>query len=322
MRSVDRVPSFVTVGETMAVFIRDPDGPADRYQLTAAGSESNVAIGLAGLGIRARWLSRLGQDDLGRFVHDFVAGHGVEVDVDWDATVPTASCVKEVHSSGSRMRYYRSTSAARRLDLLDLATVRDADQLHLTGVTPALSSEDRDVVSAVLERREGTGRTSFDVNYRPQLWAGPEQAAAELVPLAQAADIVFIGDDEARWLLGTDDPAEVADLLLRREDQELVLKGGEGAAMLLTQDGDPVAEPAHRVEVVDLTGAGDAFAAGYLGARLWGWSPRARLRTGHLLASRVIGVVSDIGPGLGDTELADLSRQTGERLPETIGGRA
>ncbi len=322
MRSVDRVPSFVTVGETMAVFIRDPDGPADRYQLTAAGSESNVAIGLAGLGIRTRWLSRLGQDDLGRFVHDFVAGHGVEVDVDWDATRPTASCVKEVQSSGSRMRYYRSTSAARRLDLLDLAAVRDADQLHLTGVTPALSSEDRDVVSAVLERREGTGRTSFDVNYRPQLWAGPEQAAAELVPLAQAADIVFIGDDEARWLLGTDDPAEVADLLLRREDQELVLKGGEGAAMLLTQDGDPVAEPAHRVEVVDLTGAGDAFAAGYLAARLWGWSPRARLRTGHLLASRVIGVVSDIGPRLGDTEFADLSRQTGERLPETIGGRA
>jgi 2-dehydro-3-deoxygluconokinase len=322
VRSVGRVPSFVTVGETMAVFIRDPDGPADRYQLTAAGSESNVAIGLAGLGIRARWLSRLGQDDLGRFVHDFVAGHGVEVEVAWDATRPTASCVKEVQASGSRMRYYRSTSAARRLDLLDLAAVRDADHLHLTGVTPALSSEDRDVVSAMLHRREGAGRTSFDVNYRPQLWAGPEQAAAELVPLAQAADIVFIGDDEARWLLGTDDPAEVADLLLRREDQELVLKGGEGAAMLLTQGGDPVAEPAHRVEVVDLTGAGDAFAAGYLAARFWGWSPRARLRTGHLLASRVIGVVSDIGPRLGDTELADLSRKTGERLPETIGGRA
>jgi 2-dehydro-3-deoxygluconokinase len=319
---VDRVPAFVTVGETMAAFVRDPDGPADRYQLTAAGAESNVAIALAGLGIRARWLSRLGHDDLGHFVHDFVAGYGVEVEVDWDATRPTGSCVKEVRASGSRMRYYRSTSAARRLDLVDLAGVHDADHLHLTGVTPALSPEDRDVVSAVLGRRQGSGRTSFDVNYRAQLWAGPEQAAAELVPLAQAADIVFIGDDEARWLLGTDDPAEVAGLLLRREDQELVLKGGEGEAMLLTRDGDQVAEPAHRVEVVDLTGAGDAFAAGYLAARFWGWSPRARLRTGHLLASRVIGVVGDIGPRLGDTELADLSRETGERLPETIGGRA
>jgi 2-dehydro-3-deoxygluconokinase len=281
-----------------------------------------VAIALAGLGLRARWLSRLGQDELGRFVHDFVAGHGVEVEVDWDATRPTGSCVKEVQVSGSRMRYYRSTSAARRLDLVDLGGVHDADHLHLTGVTPALSPEDRDVVSAVLRRRQGTGRTSFDVNYRAQLWDGPQQAAAVLVPLAQAADTVFIGDDEARWLLGTDDPAEVAGLLLRREDQELVLKGGEGAAMLLTQHGDQVAEPAHRIEVVDLTGAGDAFAAGYLAARCWGWSPRARLRTGHLLASRVIGVVGDIGPRLGDTELADLSRETGERLPETIGGRA
>jgi 2-dehydro-3-deoxygluconokinase len=322
VRSVDRVPSFVTVGETMAVFIRDADGPADRYHLTAAGAESNVAIGLAGLGVRARWLSRLGQDDLGQFVHDFVAGHGVDVEVEWDATRPTASCVKEVQPSGSRMRYYRSTSAARRLDLLDLAAVRDADHLHLTGVTPALSCEDRDVVTAVLGRRQGLGRTSFDVNYRPQLWAGPEQAAATLVPLARAADIVFIGDDEARSLLGTDVPAEVARLLLRREDQELVLKGGGGAAMLLTRDGEQVAEPALRVEVVDLTGAGDAFAAGYLAARVWGWSPRARLRTGHLLASRVIEVVGDIGPRLDDTQLVGLSRDTGERLPETIGVRA
>jgi 2-dehydro-3-deoxygluconokinase len=319
---VDRVPSFATVGETMAVFIREPDGPADRYRLTAAGAESNVAIGLAGLGVRTRWLSRLGEDDLGRFVHDFIAGHGVEVEVDWDEIRPTASCVKEVRALGSRMRYYRGTSAARRLDLLDLAALRDVDHLHLTGVTAALSSEDRDLVAAVLGQRRGTGRTSFDVNYRPQLWAGPERAAEQLVPLARAADIVFIGDDEARSLLGTDDPVEVAGLLLRREDQELVLKSGGGAALLLTLDGDQVSEPAHHVEVVDLTGAGDAFAAGYLAARFWGWSPRARLRTGHLLASRVIGAVEDIGPRLDDAELADLSRRTGERLPETIGGRA
>lgn len=322
MRSVDHVPSFVTVGETMAVFIRDPDGPADHYHLTAAGAESNVAIGVAELGVHARWLSRLGEDELGHFVHDFVAGRGVEVVVDRDRTLPTGACVKEVRPSGSRMRYYRSTSAARRLDLLDLTAIRGADHLHLTGVTPALSPEARDVVEALLARRSGPGRTSFDVNYRPALWAGQVQAADVLVPLARAADVVFIGDDEALCLLGTDDPAEVAGLLLRREGQEVVLKGGGGAAMLLSLADDPVAEPANPVEVVDLTGAGDAFAAGYLAASFWGWRPHARLRTGHLLASRVIGLAADIGPRLADTDLAELAHETGELLPETIGERA
>jgi 2-dehydro-3-deoxygluconokinase len=220
------------------------------------------------------------------------------------------------------MRYYRNTSAARRLDLLDLDLVEEADHLHLTGVTVALSSEDREVVEALLRRRRGLGRTSFDVNYRAQLWSGPGEAAAQLVPLAQAADLVFLGDDEARWLLGTDDPAAVADALVREPGDEVVLKGGGGAATLLTADGVIAAEPAHAVEVVDLTGAGDAFAAGYLVARSWGWSARGRLRLGHLVASRVIGVVGDIGPDLDDAELAELARTTEEPLPETIGGRA
>ncbi|GAA1136205.1 sugar kinase [Nocardioides aquiterrae] len=322
MSALASMNRLVTIGETMAVFIHDPAGPAHSYRLTAAGAESNVAIAAARLGLPARWLSRLGEDELGTFVRDFVADHGVDVVVDWDPSRPTAACVKEVRPFNTRMRYYRNTSAARRLDLLDLALVEDTDHLHLTGVTAALSPEDRQLLETLLRRRRGLGRTSFDVNYRAQLWSGPTEAAACLLPLAEAADLVFIGDDEARSLLGTDDPAEVAAALVRKAGDEVVLKAGGGAALLLATDGVVAAEPARTVEVVDLTGAGDAFAAGYLVARSWGWSVRGRLRLGHLVASRAIGVAGDIGPDVDDAELVELARTTEESLPETIGGRA
>lgn len=323
MSTEAQAPPLVTLGETMAVFIREPDGPSDRYRLTAAGAESNVAIGASQLGVPARWLSRLGDDDLGRFVHDFIAGHGVDVAVAWDEQQPTASCVKEVRPYQSRLRYYRSTSAARRLDRLDLSTIADSSHLHLTGVTPALSPEDGDVVEGLLRKREGLGLASFDVNYRAQLWSDPEAAARRLVPLARLADIVFIGDDEARALLGTDDAAEVAASLLRRPAQEVVLKRGASGATLLVAgseaEHETVTEPALRVEVVDLTGAGDAFAAGYLVARRWGWSARGRLRLGHRMASRVVGVADDVGPELDEGELVELAGETGDVLPDKIG---
>lgn len=315
--------ALVTLGETMAVFIREPDGSADRYRLTAAGAESNVAIAAAQLGVRSRWTSRLGEDDLGRFVYDFVTGHGVAVTVDWDEKRPTAACVKEVRPLRSRMRYYRSTSAARRLDLLDLSAVAPDAHLHLTGVTAALSAEAGAVVERLLRERQGLGRTSFDVNYRAQLWSAPEAAAERLVALAELADVVFIGDDEARVLLGSDGGPAVAERLLVRPGQELVLKRGGAEATTFTARavGGPeiVTEPARSVDVVDLIGAGDAFAGGYLVARLWGWSARGRLRLGHLLASRVVGVLGDVAPELDGGEVTELARQSGEVLPDTIG---
>ncbi len=303
-------PDLVALGETMATFVRD--GGVDSYRLITAGAESNVAVGMALLGCRTEWRSRLGADELGGFVAGSIAAAGVHVVSETDRARRTGAAVKEVGPSGSRMRYYRAGSAASRLDLLDVGPLQTARRLHLTGVTPALSAENRKVVTRLLAGR--SGGTSFDVNYRAVLWADADQAADVLVPLARAADLVFIGDDEARALLGSDDVDVLAQALLMRPDQELVVKFGPAEAVLVTAEGS-VSEPAHRVDVIDVTGAGDAFAAGYLAAALWGWPPRARLRLGHLLASRVVGVVGDTVPGIDRDELAACAADLGQILP-------
>ena len=309
------VPDLVTLGETMAVFICE-DEP-DLYRLTAAGAESNVAVGMAQLGLQTHWLSRLGEDQLGRFVHDWIASHGVAVHVGWDPVRETATCIKEVRPHDSRMRYYRSSSAARHLDLLDLWPLATAPRIHLTGVTPALSTENRTLVEGILRRRPGPGRISFDVNYRAQLWPDAAAAAGVLLPLARLADVIFIGEDEALALVGSEKPEVLAEALLHRPDQELVLKRGGGTASLLNLDGE-VSEPAQEVAIVDLTGAGDAFAAGYLSASVWGWDAHGRLRLGHFLAARAVGEVGDVGPTPGPEELAQVASSVGQTLPHTI----
>lgn len=307
---------LVTLGETMATFVRD--GQSDRFRVVTAGTESNVAAGLAQLGCRTRWLSRLGDDELGHLVAESIAGYGVDVVVDWDPVRATGVCVKEVSATGTLMRYYRGHSAARHLDEMDLSDLHEAPWIHLTGVTPALSPQDRELVTALLSKRPGSARLSFDVNYRPVLWPDAATAAEVLVRLARLADVIFIGEDEAQALLGTASVDAVAGALLHGEGQQLVFKRGAGAVTLVTSEGQ-VSEPANDVEVVDLVGAGDAFAAGYLAASIWGWSGAGRLRLGHFLAARVIAVTADIGPSIATEDLARFASTVQQRVPQMMG---
>jgi 2-dehydro-3-deoxygluconokinase len=285
----------VTIGETLATFIR-AETPT-RYELTAVGAESNVAIGMAQLGCRTRWVSRLGADELGRFVHDHVAGHGVDLQVAWDDERPTGILVKEIGEERTRVRYYRSQSAARGLGPTDLHKLGGARWIHVTGVTAALSDSSAALVSAIVAQTELSARVSFDVNYRPALWPSAAAAAEALLPLARQADLVFIGYDEAEALLGTSSSEELAARILTREDQELVVKRGGGPASVITRDAE-VSEPAHEAAIVDLTGAGDAFAAGYLSGACRGLRAADRLRQGHALAARVVTVRGDIAERL------------------------
>ena len=296
---------LVSIGETMVAFVTRSD--RRRYLAVTAGAESNVAVGMAQLGCRTRWVSRLGDDPLGGFIEDSIAAAGVDVAVSRDDTKPTGVMTKHVSDSQTNVQYYRSQSAARSLSVDDLSRAAQTRWTHVTGITVALSTSAADMVEAVIDRRAvQEGRVSFDVNHRSVLWPDTATASRSLLPHCQRADVVFIGDDEAAALLGISEAGALAELILRRDDQELVLKRGAAGASVVTRRGDAF-EPALPTEVVDLTGAGDAFAAGYLAASCFGWPARARLRLGHLLGSRVVGVLEDVPPPFSPAELEALS---------------
>jgi 2-dehydro-3-deoxygluconokinase len=303
--SVDGEVDAVCIGETMVAFVGTAD--SEMYLATTAGSASNVAVGLARLGLRTRWVSRIGDDPLGRFVEETLAGSGVDLAVVRDPSAPTGVMVKHPAGSEKISQYYRSESAARHLSREDLERVGSTRWIHVTGITPSLSSSALELTHAVIQRASDSNvKVSFDFNYRASLWPSASTAAEVLLPIARGADVVFIGDDEAIDLFGFDAASSLADLLLRGDDQELLLKRGSRHASLVMKRGELEA-PALATPTADVTGAGDAFAAGYLGARSLGWPPLARLRLGHLMASRVVQSIKDI-PDLFDAdELAQLS---------------
>ncbi|MFI1759953.1 sugar kinase [Streptomyces sp. NPDC020571] len=289
------------LGETMAAMAPAPSQSLDdagSLCLSVAGAESNVAMYLADLGVPVSWLSAVGDDALGRRVRSAVARAGVDVSgVRTDPARPTGLLLKDPGTNGTHVHYYRTGSAASALgpDLLDDARIGGAALVHLTGVTPALSPSCRALVERALHtpRERRAHAVSFDVNHRPALWP-PDTAATVLRELADRADIVFVGLDEAQGLWGVDLRATDVRRLLSRPRVLVVKDGGRGATAFTGHGVCTV--PALATEVVEPVGAGDAFAAGFLAGLCGGRDLTRALRLGHLTAASALKVVGDHGP--------------------------
>ena len=314
-------PAVTCVGEAMAVLV--PDDDAAQYTLSVGGAEANVACTLAALGVPARWIGRVGDDHFGRVVLRTLAGHGVDVSaVEVDPHLQTGLYVKEIVASladtaagtpspSTRMRYYRAGSAACAIGprLAQADAVLDTPLLHLSGITPALSDTCAAFVDAVLAAPRPGRIVAFDVNLRPALWRRRDPAS--LLELARRADLVFLGADEAEAICGVCDADELRELM--PEPRTLIVKQGADGAIGF-EAGERVAVPALPVEIAEQTGAGDAFAAGFIAGTLRGLSLEDRLRLGTLAASRALRVRGDLGT-MPDQAAVDRFLATGE-LPE------
>ncbi|WP_436845151.1 sugar kinase [Streptomyces cinerochromogenes] len=273
------------------------------FDRAIGGAESNVACALAAFGHTARWVSRVGADGFGDHLVERIAGYGVDVTaVHRDPDRPTGVYFRTAGDRGTgahEVAYYRAGSAASAMSLttVDLAAVRAARVLHLSGITAALSDGCRELLHELTSPAPGRPTVSFDVNHRPGLWRDREGGRV-LLELARRADIVFVGEDEAAEAWGVTGGPDA----IRRELPEpevLVVKQGEKGATAYErrctgERGDGTFEPALRTAVVATTGAGDAFAAGFLSATLRGLPVRARLRHGHLFAAAALTAPGDL----------------------------
>jgi 2-dehydro-3-deoxygluconokinase len=285
---------LVTLGEVMVSLSANRIGPlrgARQLDVSVAGSEANVAIGVVRLGHSASWLSRLGADEFGELVRGTLRGQGVTVCAPADPSAPTGLMVKERRTGDvGRVLYYRSGSAASRLGPADLplALIESARVLHVTGITPALSRSAADAVRHAVSLARAAGVTvSLDVNYRARLW-DPSAARVELSALARLADLVFASADELAMVDADCDPER----LLADGVHAVVVTDGSKGAYSVTAAG-VVRQPAFPVRVVDPVGAGDAFVAGYLAGLLDDLDEPARMRQAAAAAAICVGAEGD-----------------------------
>ena len=287
----------ITAGETMALVVPPSPGRlrhATSLSLSIGGAESNVAIGLARLGIPASWISVLGDDELGELVLHRLRAEGVDTSgVRRIADRATGLYLREEVAGRLRVYYYRSGSAAATLspNAFDPSMLQGAAFLHLTGITGALSQECAEFLPwAATTARDAGVRVSYDVNYRSRLWE-PSAAQAATEALLPLIDVLFVGHDEANALWGWETDTAL-EQLSKIGPSEVILKlGADGCAAMIS--GEQLTSPGFPARQLDPIGAGDAFDAGYLAATLWGWAPEKRLRAANAMGAFCVQNLGD-----------------------------
>jgi sugar/nucleoside kinase (ribokinase family) len=269
---------LLTLGETMvSVRTARPMRLGGEAHLSIAGSESNVAIGVARLGHHAAWLSALGNDEPGRLIQRTLRAEGVDTslirfsDDDFTGFIAFDQPSHDI----TRVSYHRRGSAAATLTPDETVTALSSSKprlLHVTGITPALSDTARAAVLTAVQTATDAGtEVSLDVNYRARLW-GRSEASSALRQLIPFVHTIFASDDELDLLSDSTDP--VAALLTTAAS--VVVTAGSKGSWAHTAAGT-IHRPALPVTVVDSIGAGDAFVSGYLSATLDDLPTEARL---------------------------------------------
>ncbi len=317
---------IVTIGEAM-LRLSPPAfqrlAQATTLDMQVGGAESNVAINLAQLGFRTAWLSRLPDNPLGHWVASVITRHGVDTGgVCFVAGERLGLYFIELATSPrpNRVIYDRAHSAASRMTFADLDTARITASrwLHMTGITPALSEHCRRLTLEALQFARAHGViTSLDVNYRALLWS-PDEAAEALKPLLALCDYAFLAHRDAVTLFGAPADADAAAGMLR--DQLgcgcLVMTCGEARAIACTaQARFSVEQPFKVSQVVDRIGAGDAFDAGFIAARLLDHPLDEALRWGHALSALKLTIPGDLALVRREELLQLLQEQGGGFLP-------
>ncbi|GGS25329.1 sugar kinase [Deinococcus knuensis] len=294
----ERSLGLIALGECMVELRADgPLGDAAHLTRACGGDTLNALVSAARLGSRCGFISRVGNDPFGPGLRRAWLAEGIDVThaplVDGENGVYFIS----LHAGGEReFTYRRADSAATQLSPADVdATyVASSGTLLLSGITQAISGSAQAATrhAAQLARQCGT-RVAFDPNHRPRLWAargGLDAARAGLHELLPCVDLLLPSFPADAALLD-DSPGSAPDAAraFAALGVTVALKGGADGAWLCDPDGEPLHVPAPPVpDVLDTTGAGDAWNGAFLHALTRAQPPEQAARTAHASAAHVI----------------------------------
>lgn len=281
---------LVFVGEAMLELSRDYPG----WQLGYGGDTLNTAIHLARLGHDTGYLTAIGSDPLSADMKERWAEEGLDTSLVLDHPERTTGLYAiSTDAAGERsFAYWRDTSAARAMFDLPQANAafeqaRRADLLGFSLITLAiLPREARGrLFATALQVRASGGQVVFDGNYRARLWRDAEEARQARDAAIAVATVGLPTLEDETALSGETDADAVAAHWQQLGCAETIVK--LGARGCRPPEGG-VISPAATLAPIDTSGAGDAFNAGYLAARMKGADCATAAREGHALAGWTI----------------------------------
>ena len=264
-----------------------------------AGTEANVLSLLSRLERKTYWAGALPHNSLGRWAANALRTAGVDTNgIIWNEGGRLGTYYVEFGAPprGIQVTYDRAHSCMAQIkpNEIDWDSLLDTRLLHLTGITPPLSSSCHEIVERALkEAKHRSIPVSFDVNYRQKLW-NKDEAQKTLLSMMQEVELLFCSARDAKNLFDCEgNKQEIVQRMLEiSQAKYVVITNGEEGALLW--DGiEWLYEPARPTQIIDRLGAGDALAAGVI----YGWldgDMKAGLRYGVTLAALALSQLGDM----------------------------
>lgn len=261
------------------------------FAKSVGGCPANISVGTARLGLRSALLTRVGDEQMGRFIREQLRREGVNVDgLKTDKERLTALVLLSVESEGvSPMIFYRSDCADMALaeEDIDEAFIASARSIVVTGTHFSRPNSDAAQRKAIRIIKAKGGKVVFDIDYRPNLWglAGhaegferyvkSDRVSAQLKTVLPDCDLIVGTEEEIMIASGTDDCLSALKTIRALSSATIVLK--RGAMGCIVYDGpisddleDGVVGKGFPIEIYNVLGAGDAFMSGFLRGWLGG----------------------------------------------------
>lgn len=231
------------------------------------GAPANAAVAAARLGFQSGFIGKVGDDIFGHYLERVLREEGVNTrGIQFDSVARTTLvfiAMPDVHNA--EFVFYRNPGA----DMLLKPEELPEDLLHTTRCLHfgSLSLSNEPITSAAMRAieltRQGGGLVSFDVNYRPALWASPGETVQQVKQVLPLVDLVKVNEKELELITGESDLRRGSQALLAFGPQICVITlGAKGSYFNTGLEAEFI--PGFKVETIDATGCGDAFIAGLL----------------------------------------------------------
>lgn len=263
-------------------------------EMCPGGTAANFAVGLARLGVAVAFLGKLGDDAYGHFLLRDLQQEGIETTYTVvDRSEYTGAVFIPVDAEGERTFFACAKGAAHarlRPQEIDPGVVGGAQWLHATGVCLAEGSAREAVLKAMGLAKDAGVPISFDPNLRLEGDLFPAGLREALDVAFHLAEFALVSADELELLGGAQSIEAGAKEILKDGARIVVVKCGAAGAVALSRN-RRVAIPAFPVSVVDTTGAGDAFDAGFVAGWLRGLDQAEAIRYANAVAGlKIMGV--------------------------------
>lgn len=287
---------LLTIGELLVDMISNEYGEelqGDGFTRFPGGSPSNIAINAGHLGIRSSIVSAVGKDGLGSFLIKHLQDAGLDTDGIQRIDAATSLVVLTRSKASPVPIFYRDADFHLTYEAKLESLLERSKAAHFS-CWPVSREPSRHMIERVIKKARERGLLiGFDPNYHRMIWQPGEDGVQYVKSLISQVDIIKPSEDDAERLFGKDDPFNQIDRFLSLGARLVIMTLGEQGA-IVSNGSVTVSFPTLATEVVDTTGAGDAFWSGFYAALLQGHTVRESLELGFAVSAyklRYLGAV-------------------------------